>query len=106
MFSEGRERPGSCATSSQITVAVGDTEVSADGVNVAFDPRASQLLMVAAGRALDAERTTVRAGDLLEALISDEALGSVLASLGVDVDGVRERLPYAGWSEPEAPELP
>jgi ATP-dependent Clp protease ATP-binding subunit ClpC len=95
MLPEGGERPSESLSADF---------VSADGVEAAFDPRARQLLMVAAARALDARREAIGPGDLLIALISDETLGSVLASLGVDVHALRQRLPYMGWSEPEAPE--
>jgi ATP-dependent Clp protease ATP-binding subunit ClpC len=51
-----------------------------------------RLLMSAAARALDDDRSEIEVADLLLALTRDEATSLLLASLGVDVTSVRDTL--------------
>jgi hypothetical protein len=72
--------------------------------DVTLAPRARVLVRSAAARALEAGRTTVGPGDLLDAMLADQTLASVLSTLGLDAAALRERLQSMGWAEPDAPE--
>jgi ATP-dependent Clp protease ATP-binding subunit ClpA len=72
--------------------------------SVDLSPRARRIWMSAASQALDAGRTEVLPGDLLEPLMSDDNIGWLLTELGVDVPSLRERLRASAWSEPDDPQ--
>jgi ATP-dependent Clp protease ATP-binding subunit ClpA len=76
--------------------------VRSESIEVDLSATARLLLMSAGARALDAGRTEVEPNDLLEAMLSDQTTGSVLAELGVDVPALRARLRAAGRAEPPA----
>jgi ClpA/ClpB-like protein len=73
-------------------------------IRVGLTPRARRIWLSAAAEALDAGRTAILPGDLLEPLISDETIGRVLSELGVDLPALRERLRTTAWAEPDPPE--
>jgi ATP-dependent Clp protease ATP-binding subunit ClpC len=75
------------------------TPVSSGGIEVELSPRARLLLMSAGARALGSGRTQLEPGDLLEAMLADQTIGSLLSGLGVDVPAVRERLQFSGWAD-------
>jgi hypothetical protein len=83
----------------------GQIDLEVDGpIEVGLTPRARQIWMSAAAQALDAGRTKILPGDLLEALISDETVGLMLTELDVDARALLERLKHVGWTEPDGPE--
>jgi ATP-dependent Clp protease ATP-binding subunit ClpC len=93
----GRSRPGRGID--------GGVEPDFDGsIKVGLTPRARRILQLAAEQAVEAGRTKIMPGDLLEPLVLDETIASVLSHLGVDVDALRERLDALAWTEPEEPE--
>jgi ATP-dependent Clp protease ATP-binding subunit ClpA len=70
--------------------------VRSNAIEVDLSPAARLLLMSAGARALDAGRTKLEPNDLLEAMLSDEAIESVLSELGVDIETLRRRLQATG----------
>jgi Clp amino terminal domain, pathogenicity island component len=71
-------------------------QARADSIGIDLSPSARRLMMAAAARALEAGRTSVELGDLLEALLSDATTEARLRELGVDVAALRERLRAPG----------
>jgi ATP-dependent Clp protease ATP-binding subunit ClpC len=63
-----------------------------DRIEVDLSPTARVLLMSAGARALDNGRTLVEPNDLLEAMLADVTIQSLLFEHGVDVQALRERL--------------
>jgi ATP-dependent Clp protease ATP-binding subunit ClpC len=63
-----------------------------DRIEVDLSPSARLLLMSAGARALDDGRTLVEPNDLLEAMLAEVTIQSLLSEHGVDVQALRERL--------------
>jgi ATP-dependent Clp protease ATP-binding subunit ClpC len=57
--------------------------VRSDSIGINLSPDTRRLMMTAGARALEAGRTDVEPGDLLEALLSDEATQARLRELGI-----------------------
>ncbi len=69
---------------------------------VSCDPVIRRLLEAAGGRAVSDSRTQFGLGDLLASVADDKEAATVLASLGVDVEAMREAIDRAGTSQESA----
>jgi ATP-dependent Clp protease ATP-binding subunit ClpA len=77
--------------------------VRSDSIEIDLSPSARLLLMTAGARALESGRTSLEPSDLLEAMLSDDAIITKLLELGVDVAAVRGRL-YAPRKDGPGPD--
>lgn len=69
---------------------------------VGSDPVIRRLVLAAGGRAVSDRRTEFGLSDLLASMADDEEAATVLASLGVDVQAMREAIEREGTTEESA----
>lgn len=70
-------------------------------VQITLTPRARAIWMAAAASALEDGRTQIGPGDLLEPLLGEKRISSLLAGAGYDPAPILERLSHMGWTEPD-----
>jgi ATP-dependent Clp protease ATP-binding subunit ClpA len=76
-----------------------------DGPRVEVDATETvrRIWMSAAASALENGRTSIQTGDLLNALLADTTIESLLSDLQIDVRGLRQQLKATAWTEPDDP---